>query len=366
MNVRMTVIIFTVVFLVGVLAIVILPFVFGVRPTPAEPQQPSGEGIERGVFRSDDGGRTWQARALVEGSDATIAAFDINRLIPDPVRPETFYLLTNGSGLWISRSRGDLWARVDDRTGALDPHSNVLAIAVNPGNSAEWYAAVFQEERGRVLHTANGGHTFREIYFTPAERFGVFDLHYDRSRASVIIATGQGGLLESADDGRTWRVVRWFADGLIRLLVDPSDASVWYVATPRGHLFRTLDRGATWVDITPSLDAFDGARSGQVWAIDRSGALYLGSRHGLLRSRDRGTTFSAPPLIIPPDALPIGALAIDPLNQRRILAAASGQLYGSEDDGASWLILSPPGSGRITDLAIDAERAGVIYAAVRP
>lgn len=368
MSIRTTLIVFAVVFALGVLAVVILPFVLGARPPASGPRPIRGspDEVDRGVFRSDDGGRTWASKSFTEGGSGSIAALRVNRLIPDPVDPATFYLLTDGGGLWVSRSRGDEWTPVTDGAGALDPGANVLAIAVNPDDRREWYVAAFQQNRGRVLMSADGGGTFREIYFTPEERFGVFDLHFDRARRSVIIATGQGGLLETTDRGRTWRVRRWFADGLIRLLADPSNASVWYAATSRGHLFRTLDRGGTWSDASEGFDRFGGASRDQRWVIDRAGALYLGSRHGLLRSRDSAATFEAPPLIIPPDALPIAALAVDPLNARRILAAASGQLYGSEDDGASWLILASPSPRRIMDLVVDALRPGVIYAVVQP
>lgn len=367
MSIRTTVIIFAIVFLLGLLAVVILPFILGARPSSLQPVAGKAPGqFDQGVFRSDDGGRTWEAKSWVEGEAASIAEFRVNRLVPDPSDPATLYLLTDGNGLWISRSRGDLWAPVVDRAGVLEPTSNVLAIAVNPSDRREWYVAVFQKNRGRVLRTADEGETFREIYFTPGERYGVFDLYYDRSRRSIVIATGQGGLLESVDQGLTWRVVRWFADGLVRILAGPSAPSNWYVATPDGNLFRTLDRGGTWVDVTESLDEFSGSRRDQHWTIDASGALYVGSRHGMLRSRDGGTTFVSPPLIIPPDALPVRAVAVDPRISSRILAAANSQLYGSVDGGASWIILTPPTTKHLTHLLIDAVESQTIYLVAQP
>lgn len=369
MSIRTTVIVFAVIFALGLLAIVILPFVLGARPNAPRGLPTAGgtgEAIEQGVFRTDDGGRTWASKSWVEGETTSIAEFHVNRLVPDPADPGTLYLLTDGSGLWVSRSRGDLWVKVTDRAGVLDAASNVLAIAVNPDDRREWYVAVFQKNRGRVLRTGDGGETFREIYFTPVERYGVFDIHYDRGRHSIIIATGQGGLLESADQGQTWRVVRWFADGLVRLLVDPSNPSNWYVASSRGSLFRSLDRGGAWADITASLAEFSGARSNQYWIIDRSGALSLGSRHGLLRSGDRGMTFTAPPLIIPPDALPVRVIAVDPRIPSRIVVAAASQLYGSVDGGASWIIIMPPSAKRITQVVIDPVQSQTIYLVEQP
>ncbi|MBI4132191.1 MAG: hypothetical protein HY474_01020 [Candidatus Sungbacteria bacterium] len=366
MSLRTTVIIFSVVFLLGLFAIVILPFVLRARPL-GRPSTGAAPGrITQGIFRSDDGGSTWEPKAWIESAVGNISEFSVNRLVPDPSNPETLYLLTDGNGLWVSRSRGDLWAPVHDRAAVLEPTANVLAMAVNPSDRREWYVAVFQQNRGRVLRTSDGGETFREIYFTPGERYGVFDLYYDRLRGSLVIATGQGGLLETSDRGLTWRVVRWFADGLVRLLADPSNPANWYVMTPRGSIFRTFDRGGTWTDVTDSLREFSGAFSRQYWTIDRSGTLFAGSRYGLVRSSDNGTTFAAPPLIIPPDALPVRAVAVDPRVPGRIIASAASQLYGSVDGGASWIILTPPSENPITHLLIDAEKSQTLYLVAQP
>ena len=374
MTIRTAIIIFAVIFSIGILAIVILPFVLGVGPSSPRPGPSTEEpaaGIEQGLFRSDDGGTSWQSKSWVEGSNATIAGFRVNQIVPDPVDPATFYLLTDGNGLWISRSRGDLWAHVVDEAGALEPTSNILAMAVNPRNRLEWYVAAFQKNRGSVLRSADGGRSFRAIYSVPAERYGVFDIHFDAGRGVIGIATGQGGFLESSDQGRTWRVVRWFADGLVRLMVSPVNPSIRFVATSRGGLFRTQDYGASWVDVTGSYSDITGTLKNQRWLMDQTGALYLGSRHGLLRSSDNGATFETPPIIIPPDALPVLAIAVDPVNSRRILVSANSQIFESRDDGQHWAILTSPAATvtkghRVTALLMDAVERSVMYVMVQP
>lgn len=368
MSVKTTLITFSVLFAIGLLAIVILPFVLGGGPkSPSEPAESEADAItDQGVFRSDDGGRTWQQKAWIESEGGSIAAFTVNRLVADPVDPQTLYLLTDGNGLWTSASRGDLWAQAVDEAGLLDVRSNVLDLAVNPANRREWYVAVFQKNRGRVLSTTDGGKTFREIYFTPLERFGVFDIAYDAGRGAVLIATGQGGLLESRDRGASWRVVRWFADGLVRLLVNPVNPSIRFAASSRGSLFRTRDSGISWEDVTGAIDSFSGARINQSWTMDEAGTIYLGSRHGLLRSRDDAVSFDAPPLLIPPDALPVLAVAAVRRPASRLVVSTAHQLYASDDAGASWSILASPSAKRVTQLIIDAASAQTIYAVAQP
>lgn len=380
MSTKVTLIVFAVVFTLGLFLIVILPFFLGAGPArrasspppPAPtPLGPAGQSLapqpasEQGLFRSDDGGQTWQPASAVEGG-AALPAVPINRLAADPADAATLFLATDGGGLFISRNRGETWHALRDEAGVLDALSNVLAVAPNPVLREEWYVAVFQKNRGRVLRTQDAGTTFREVYVTPLDRFGVFDASFDGARGAVMIATGQGGLLETANQGRTWRVIRWFADGLVRLLVNPTNPAIRFVATSRGNLFRTLNYGESWADVSAGYRSFSGATQNQRWFIDQAGTLYLGSSHGLLRSRDNGVSFSNPPLIIPPDALPIRAVAVDPRDSGHIVVSALNQIYASHDDGATWAILASPSAGRITHLLVDAERPETMYAVAQP
>lgn len=369
MSAKTTLIIFSVIFSLGIIFIVILPFILGqgpVSPGSQAKDEKISAALDQGVFRSDDGGKTWEQKSWIEGRSGSISAFRVNQLVADPADAATLYLLTDGNGLWISKSRGDLWAQVEDEAGILERRANVLAIAVNPVNRQEWHVAVFQKNRGRLLVTADGGKTFREIYATPLERFGVFDVYYDRGRKTVSIVTGQGGLLETANGGKTWRIVRWFADGLIRLMVNPVNPASRLAVTPKGKIFRTSDYGQSWTDVTRALGSFSGANSNQRWFMGGSGTLYMGSKYGVLRSYDNGSTFSALELIIPPEALPVLSVAANSRDDSRLLVSAGNQLYSSSDGGWSWAILAPPSAKRATHLLFDAEKPETIYAVAQP
>lgn len=365
MSTRATVILFSILFAIGIAVFVVLPLVFRIEPEEPEPDQqpgmPTALPPERGFFRSDDGGRTWQSKSVQSGG-GSVADFRVNRLIADPVRTGLLFLATNANGLWFSRDRGESWSQIKDASGALEPTANVSSLAINPANTQTWYVAAFQQNRGRVFKTIDGGQNFRQIYATPIDRFGVFDVMYDSVSGTVGIATGQGGYLESLDKGGTWRVVRWFADGLTRLLMPSSGSPLRFAASAKGRLFRSLDEGGTWADATPAFRSRSGATENQRWFMDQRGALYLGSGYGLLRSRDNGETFEAPPVLIPPEALPVLAGAVDPRNASRVMISADGQMFASEDDGQSWALVPAPGKGRIMHLLIDSERSRTVYA----
>lgn len=364
---RTTLTIFLVVFSMGILVIVVVPFFLTnvpQAPTPTETR--TARSAEHGVFRSDDGGGTWAPKAAIGAGRRSLEKVRVNGLRVDPRDPNTLYLATNGNGLYQSFDRGESWGSVRDESVLLDSRANVLALAVDPGNSAEWYLAVFQQNRGRLLRTTDDGKSFAEVYTVPVERFGIFDVEILPVSGALGIVTGQGGYLETSDRGRTWRVVRWFRDGLTDSVIDPTNPALRYVVSSRGSIFKTADGGRTWVDITPNFRSFSGATRNQRLVTDGTGTLYLGSNYGLLRSPDGGRSFEPMPLIIPPEAFPMLAIAVDPRDRRHLLVSAGLGVYGTFDGGATWTIVPSPGRGRITDIAFDHQNPKTIYAVVQP
>lgn len=364
---RTALITFLIVFFIGIFIIVVLPFFLAEVPlAPAATEDRKPLAAAQGVFRSDDGGRTWVPKVAIGAGRRTLERVRVNKLLVDPRDANTLYLATNGSGLYLSFDRGESWGLVRDESGLLDPRANVLALEVNPGNPEEWYLAVFQQNRGSLLRTADAGKSFTEVYSIAVERFGIFDLEIFRGSGAVGIITGQGGYLETFDQGRTWRVVRWFRDGLLDFVVDPTNPALRYVASSRGSIFKTADSGRSWLDITPNLRSFSGSTSNQRLLTDQLGTLYLGSNYGLLRSRDGGNSFEPLPLIIPPEALPILAVAVDPRDQSHLLVSAGPQVYETFNGGETWSLVAVPGRGRITKLIFDHQNSKTIYAVVQP
>ncbi|MBU6414818.1 hypothetical protein KGQ34_01050 [Patescibacteria group bacterium] len=365
--------------------LIILPF-FLFRKTSAIPAQQqlqeqqtnevsSTQTIDVGIFKSEDNGLTWQAKNTSavsaefakqqsSGTGFAINNFAISDLAFDESSSTIMYLGTKGGGLWKTTNGGDLWKKLDDKNHVLESGADVLKIALNPNNSRMLYIAVFQQNRGRLLKSEDGGESFREAYFTPLERYGVFDAFVDRA-GRVFIATGQGGYLESDDQGFSWSVKRWFADGLLRVIRDPNNSRVLYIQSARANLFRSLDYGASWADITPSFKSFKGAQSHQVFFVDpSSSALYLASDFGLLRSEDRGLSFKPVPLTIPPEALPVLSVASSPQNKNMLYISALNLMYKSADYGKSWSVLRPPGNKRIVMLKIHPLRSNVLFVVV--
>lgn len=361
------IIVLAVILVIGVFLMVVLPFILGYHPqsttsaTKEEKQSSSPQAKEIGVFVSQDGGVSWEKKEKFEGK-IDMNAYSVLDFEFGPDNSSVIFLGTKGGGLWKTEDNGDNWKQIKDENGVLKDNSQVYKIAFSRSAPKEMYLAVFQETRGRVLKSTDGGKSFREVYFTPLEKFGVFDIAVDEAN-NVFIVTGQGGFFVSRDRGKTWQVVRWFKDGLIKLVVNPASPQVMYVLTPKGSIFKTTDRGGSWVDITESFSKFDGAKTNQKVFIDsRASFLYLASNYGALKSVSGGNSWQRLPLIIPPEVLPVLSIAVDPFNSRVIYVSASNQLYKSEDVGESWSVRSSPSPKKLIFLKINPRNSNMLYA----
>ena len=341
----------------------------------------AGGGAGEGLLMSTDGGERWDNAAVSE--DDRVAPFPkgVFDLVFHPQDPDIIFLGSDDSGLWVSKNGGKSWKKIFDKRKVLDQKADVFKIAVSRSDPNVIYLAVFQNNRGRVLKSIDGGEIFREVYFVSANRYGVFDIYVNSVNPErVIIATGQGGILESLNGGATWRVVKWFTEAVARLTVNPRSSNEIYIVTSGGNLWRSLDSGENWGDLPEGLSSaaapypptgvinpfniFSGRRALEEFIMDpeRLDTFYIGSQQGLLRSESGGNTWERLNVLIPPDALPVDAVAIHPENSNLIFAAASNQLYKSEDNGINWSVDILPTKSRIKTLVIHPLRPNIMFA----
>ncbi|HKM90689.1 MAG TPA: hypothetical protein VJX29_08740, partial [Candidatus Acidoferrales bacterium] len=264
--------------------------------------------LGNGVYKSTDAGATWTNIGLLESRRIT-------SIIVDPVDPnivlagapavrESVAGYHSSPGVFRSTDGGKTWNRVlskDETTGLED-------MCADPGNRRVLYAALerapsFPPEEGAreadawIYKSEDEGATWKLLPGTglpggPLGRVGIAVGPGDKGRR-VYAITGPG-LFRSDDAGATWRLAtkdpRVKGSGYFsRVFVDPRNADIVYVM--QTCMYRSTDGGQTFV-------AYKGAPGGDdnhvLWIDpENSRRMILGADQGATVSVDEGKTWSS-------------------------------------------------------------------------
>ncbi len=259
-----------------------------------------------GVYRSTDGGTSWSHVGLAETRH-------IGRIVVHPNDPDTAWVAAGGNlwapseerGVFRTRDGGATWDKllyVDEHTGATD-------LVMHPTDPDTLLVAMYQRQRSAccfigggpgsgIYRSSDGGDTWDEVTEgLPEGHKGRIGLDFYRADGHVVYATieaaGEGrGVYRSADTGMSWEKISetnprpmYFS----QIRVDPTDSSRIYVLGVRLHV--SDDGGRTFRD--------DGASSVHsdhhaMW-IDPNDSdhLIMGSDGGVTVSFDRAATWRA-------------------------------------------------------------------------
>jgi photosystem II stability/assembly factor-like uncharacterized protein len=277
----------------------------------------SGEGLHRpdlsvgdGVYKSTDGGKTWQHLGLRDGQQIAQIAVDprdANRLFVavagHPYGPNT------ERGIFRSTDGGQSFERVlykDENTGGAD-------VQIDPSNPETVYASLWEAREGPwengawngtgggIFKSTDGGKTWRQL--TKGLPDGVVQANLaiapsQTSRLFAAVATMTGtNLYRSDDGGESWRVatddtrpaLRIGGGDLPVVRVDPKNPEVVYSASI--VCWRSTDGGKTWTGIrgAPGGDDYQ-----NVWINPNdTNIILLGSDQGAIISVNGGESWSS-------------------------------------------------------------------------
>lgn len=310
------------------------------------------------VFSSDGGGK-WQVPEFVHEKKEALPS-GILDIAFDPREANTLFMGTRGAGLWKSVDGGAHWSRARDRDGVIGERSDVYKVAISRSRPEVMYLAVFQNSRGRVLKSDDGGAVFREIYAVTQNRYGVFDVYVSPfSPAEAMIATGEGRLLETRNSGATWRIAHTFLEPVVRIAVNPAFPGERYAVTSSGTISHTFDGGHTWMAVKNAGDSGSVASNGEIhhpyenwgfgfssspstfdFAIDPANPamLYLVRGNLLSASSDGGLSWKKITTLIAGKGTALGGVAAHPNDSHTFFVTAGSDFYRSNDSGATWSV----------------------------
>jgi photosystem II stability/assembly factor-like uncharacterized protein len=279
----------------------------------------SGEGLQRpdlsvgdGIYKSTDSGKTWANVGLRD-------AQQIGSIIVDPKDPDRVFVAALGHpygpnpqrGVFRSTDGGKTWQKVlyrNENVGAVqvafDPHDSRVVYAVlwesrqGPWENGEWQGP----GNGLFKSTDGGANWTQLIRGLPGaqDHLGRIGLGISTSNPKIIYATvdagGSSGIYRSDDAGENWRLVndtdgRLYGRGsdFAEIKPDPTNPEVVYIANT--CTYKSTDGGKTFI-------AFKGAPGGddyhRIWINPANPKIILlASDQGATISVNGGETWSS-------------------------------------------------------------------------
>jgi photosystem II stability/assembly factor-like uncharacterized protein len=258
-----------------------------------------------GIYKSLDGGISWKNMGLKESEH-------IAKILIDPRDHDIIYVAAQGPlwgpggdrGLYKSTDGGETW----DTTLYISKHTGVTDVIMDPRNPDVLYAASYQRARhvwtlidggpeAAVYKTTNAGETWNKLgNGLPGGELGRIGLAISPVNPDYVFATieeytGKGGFYASTDRGASWTKRNpWFshsAQYYTEIFCDPKNSDLLYVADTYtrisydggrtfkhlGNNHRHVDDHALWID------------------QDDTKHILIGGDGGLYESFDRGKTW---------------------------------------------------------------------------
>ena len=262
-------------------------------------------GYGDGIYRSKDGGKTWEHMGLKNSEH-------IAKIIVDPRNSNIIYVAAIGP-LWSEGGDRGLYKSVDggktwESKISVDEHTGVTDLIMDPNNPDVLYAATYQRRR----------HVFTWMSGGPGS-----------------------GLYKSTDSGENWEQLKTGLPssiiGRIGLAMSPADSDIVYAIVEamdgQQGFYRTSNRGGSWKKMSNYVTSGNYYQEIVVDPKDVN-TVYSLSTYNMV-TRDGGKTFSR--LGEKNKHVDNHVMWIDPDDTDYLLVGCDGGIYESFDRGKNWI-----------------------------
>ena len=275
------------------------------------------------VYRSHDGGNNWDALPGMHGKSVramAISASDSQVMVAGAL-----------DGVFRTRNGGNSWEKISPPGAEI---KNIESIAIDPKNPDVVYAGTWH----LAWKTDDGGANWHHINKGMIDDSDVFSVIVDSTNSSVVYASACSGIYRSDSAGDLFRKLQGIPFSARRTRVlkqDPNSPSTVYAGTTEG-LWKTADGGKTWKHVTNSEIVVndvmvDPRNSNRVLlATDRSGVLASDNGAQSFEASNHGYTHRYVSSILADKNDP-NAMLVGVVNDREF-----GGVFSTRDAGQSW------------------------------
>jgi photosystem II stability/assembly factor-like uncharacterized protein len=213
-----------------------------------------GPNEERGVYKTTDGGKTWKRTLYVNNQTGA------SDLVMEPGNPEVFYagmwriIRTphslesggEGSGIWKSTDGGETWQNITAAKGFPKGTWGIVGVAVAPSNADKVYALI-EHEKGGLYTSTDAGQSWTLVSSDNniRQRAWYYSKIFVDPKNENLVYAPNVGFMRSRDGGRTWQSVRTPHGDHHDLWIDPADGNRMIVADDGGGQV-SFDGGENW------------------------------------------------------------------------------------------------------------------------
>ena len=292
----------------------------------------------QGVLSSDDAGKTWVSKGLSDRQQ--VLGLHLASGQPNTV------LASTSAGPAISHDLGDHWLSIGQ------PSAFTFNVYSDPANRS---AITVAGASGLLSRSLDQGRTW-QVIGSGLPQGNLLAQDNDITRGLRYVAVERAGVFKSGDNGLNWTATDGAinAEQVVDLGVNPSTGTV-FVATNGGGIFRSRDQGASWQQV---------ALAGHIvtdikFSTEIPLRMLASSDIGIAQSTDDGASWQW----LGQQTIFAFDLVHDPRNPlHQYVAAASGELWYSQDGGHSWALVNG-GLPKTNLLALTVAADGTLYVA---
>ncbi len=279
-------------------------------------------GTSSGVYKSVDGGQSWQPRNLGLGTRS------ISTLIISGRNKDILLAGTLGGGLYRSDNGGDSWQSW--RRGLESPASYVTELVACDGGRSLYFGA----SGDGVYKSVNWGEDWQLASSGLDRQADISALTSGGSNDQILwLGTSDGELFQSVDGGNSWSEKRHDLGTLsfTALMFGDAQGRVIYAGTDKG-VYRSSDSGENWQALRAGVlgPQIERVRT----LLNQDGRIWVGGGGGICVSENEGATWQRKNRGLPEEALVVTVLT--PVGDRLYAGTSGYGVFVSNDGGESW------------------------------